>query len=359
MQLQGMAALVTGANGFVGGYAARRLAQAGMEVRALVRDPARGSVVDLELPGLRRVRGDLTDPASLQVAADGATVVVHCAADMRMRHEHVTRAVTVEGTRRLYLAARQGGAELFVHMSTIAVYLGAGEYHEDARLVPSGDRYADAKLEAELALWELAGEPRPGATPLLQAGASARPRVVILRPPPVYAPGSRFWTATLAGLVARGLPACLDGGRGVFPYVYAENLADAVLASVERVLGPGQAAWPTCRAYNVVDGLTTWAAYLGYFGAAFGRSVRSLPAWPLFGLAALAEAWARCTGRRARLTRANLRFITARALPGYTADRAQRELGWRPRVSLDEGMARSLAWLRGQGDSRGTLMPAR
>ncbi len=68
--------LVTGATGFIGGRLVRRLAGAGLSVRALVRDPARASLPE----GVEIVQGDLADAASLQSACDGAAAVVSCAA---------------------------------------------------------------------------------------------------------------------------------------------------------------------------------------------------------------------------------------------------------------------------------------
>jgi nucleoside-diphosphate-sugar epimerase len=326
--------LVTGAGGFVGGYAAHRLAAAGLAVRAMVRDARRPTLVDLRHPGITLAVADLTDPASLRAAAEGVDAVVHAAADMRLCNAAVTQAVTVEGTRQVLRAARSGGAGVFVHVSTIAVYGGSDSASEDAPLRPYGDRYGDAKIAAEQALHAEAGDLE---------------RIVILRPPAVYGAGARFWTATLGWMVAHGLPACLDGGHGLFPYVYAENLADAALAAI-RASSPSErggrsSAVGGVAAYNIVDDITTWADYLGYFAAAYGRPVRSLPSWTFRAAVHVAERLALLIGRRTRVNRMSLQLLTRRSLPGYTAERARRELGWEPRVRLDEGMARSLEWL--------------
>ncbi|MFJ7083038.1 NAD(P)H-binding protein [Streptomyces griseus] len=64
-----MTILVTGATGTVGRRVVEQLLERGEHVRALTRDPARA-----ELPaGVDVVRGDLTDPVSLEPALDGVT----------------------------------------------------------------------------------------------------------------------------------------------------------------------------------------------------------------------------------------------------------------------------------------------
>ncbi|GAA2095433.1 NAD(P)H-binding protein [Streptomyces albiaxialis] len=65
--------LVTGATGNVGGQVAAQLHAAGVDVRALVRDPAKAKGVLPE--GVETVRGDLTDPKGLDAALDGVDAV--------------------------------------------------------------------------------------------------------------------------------------------------------------------------------------------------------------------------------------------------------------------------------------------
>src|SRR4051794_3457843 len=76
-----MKILLTGATGKVGSRLARRLAQRGDRIRALVRDRSRAA--DLPGAGIELVDGDLLDPASLAIAVHGVDAVVHCAAFFR------------------------------------------------------------------------------------------------------------------------------------------------------------------------------------------------------------------------------------------------------------------------------------
>jgi NADH dehydrogenase len=129
--------LVTGGTGFVGPAVVQAIAAAGHDVRALVREPERGSKA--AALGAELVQGDMTDAASLRIAAQGVDAVVHLVAIRQGRAEEFQR-VMVDGTRHLLAAAKEGGASRFVQMSA----LGTTEDTKD--LVP----YYGAKWQQEL-----------------------------------------------------------------------------------------------------------------------------------------------------------------------------------------------------------------
>jgi NADH dehydrogenase len=131
--------LVTGGTGFVGPHVVQAVRERGLDVRCLVRDRKRGAKVaalEAEL-----VEGDMTDAASLRIAAQGCDTVVHLVA-IRQGSEEQFRRIMVEGTNNLLAAAKEVGAKRFVHMSA----LGTSEETKD--LVP----YYRAKWEQELAV---------------------------------------------------------------------------------------------------------------------------------------------------------------------------------------------------------------
>ena len=128
-----MKVLITGGTGFVGPHVVGAVADAGHELKLLVRDSTRSR----ELPG-QPVVGEMTNTVSLQHAVEGVEVVVHLVA-IRQGPEEQFKRVMEQGTRDLVSAAKAAGVKRFVLMSA----LGTGEDTKD--LVP----YYHGKWEME------------------------------------------------------------------------------------------------------------------------------------------------------------------------------------------------------------------
>lgn len=143
-----MKILLTGATGKVGSRLTKRLAERGIEVRALVRDVERAAGLKRERVEL--VRGDLTDAASLAPAARGVDAIVHCAAFFRGATDEQAHEVNDVGTQRLAQAAVDAGVKRFIFTSTGLVYgpKGGKPSREDADCAPI-DAYPISKLAAE------------------------------------------------------------------------------------------------------------------------------------------------------------------------------------------------------------------
>ncbi len=139
--------LVTGATGFVGSAVAQYLAEAGLPVRATVRNPERASI----LPDLvERVRADLADEESLVEAMRGCDGVFHLAASLGPLPED-TRRSNVDGTARVLAAAERAGVRRFVYTSSSAAIVTAdGLVSEQAEnRTAMTDPYSTTKSEAE------------------------------------------------------------------------------------------------------------------------------------------------------------------------------------------------------------------
>jgi len=212
--------LATGATGAVGPAVVRALAEAGWQVRALVR---RDLPPGLLPAGVELVGGDLLDPASLRRAVEGVDAVVHMAA---LLHEQRgdARAMNVDATRTLVDAAR---GKRFVFFSTITVYGSGGPFDESSPTRPETE-YARTKLEAEGIV--------------LGAGG------IVLRLPAVYGSRMKGHYATLVRALARGLFPLIGIGDNHRTLVHERDLAQAVVLALGAPVGG--------RLYNVTDGTT-------------------------------------------------------------------------------------------------------
>lgn len=223
----GRLVLVTGANGFIAGAAARAFLRRGWRVR--------GSTRGAEAPaGVERVVvGGLGPDTDWAAALAGVDVVVHAAArvhDSRAPDDDPVRgyaAVNTAATRALAQAARRAGVRRLVFVSTIGV-----NGHETlatpfSEASPAGPRtpYARSKWEAEQALRELCGDGM---------------ELVVLRFPLVYGPGAPGNFSRLVGLVRSRLPLPLGSIRNQRNLLYVENAADALVAAAEHPRAAGE-----------------------------------------------------------------------------------------------------------------------
>jgi nucleoside-diphosphate-sugar epimerase len=216
-----MKILVTGATGKVGSRLARRLAQRGDRVRALVRDPMRAT--GLREDRIELVEGDLLRVDSLAAAVRGVDAVVHCAAFFRGATPEQAHAVNDLGSQHLASAARAASVTRFIFTSTGLVYgpTGGRLAREDDSCAPTA-AYPASKLAAERFLLSLEGLD-----------------VRVLRLPFVYGDGDAHIEEAIP--MMRGFPMAQRMSIG--------HHAD-VAQAVARLL---DAPSPAHRIYNVVD----------------------------------------------------------------------------------------------------------
>lgn len=149
--------LVTGASGLLGGNLVRSLASNGRRVRILLRKSSKTFHIN-DIPGLERVEGDITDPASLRRALTGVENVYHCAAKVtisRKMSESIWRT-NVIGTENILEEARQAAIRRLVFCSSVdAIGLSHGQQSSDENTPWNWDAlgletaYARSKYEAQ------------------------------------------------------------------------------------------------------------------------------------------------------------------------------------------------------------------
>jgi nucleoside-diphosphate-sugar epimerase len=319
-------ALVTGASGFIGSALCRRLLSDGVAVRALCRSVGKGRA--LAEAGAEIVVGDVQDTASVERHSAGCDVVFHVAA-RGSGSAALQYAVNVQGTLNVIQAARKGSALRYVHVSTVAVYgyNVDGPIDESHLHCPSRyDFYMQSKSIGETRAWEYA---RRTGLPM-----------VAVRPAFVYGPGSTVWSRAMYELCRRYPVPQIDGGHGHAHPIHVDDVVDLLVAVATHPDAPGHAF------HAAPDPAPTLREYLGYYAEMAGNTRHIvIPARPLKPLAVAATVVSRLTGRPMDFA-GMLCYVTHH--PTYRMTRAAEVLGWRPRVSLAEGMTRTEPWLKGQ-----------
>jgi 2-alkyl-3-oxoalkanoate reductase len=161
--------------------------------------------------------------------------------------------------------------------------------------------------------------------------------VTIVRPGDCYGPHSSQWTIRPVELLRRNLFILIDGGRGILSPVYVDDLVEGALSAAEsdRTLG---------EVMHVTGGEGVEAReFFGHYARMLDRPMRSLPAPATFALTAPVDALSRTLGVAPPFSPRTIEYVTH---PGtYSIEKIARLTGWRPKVSLEEGMLRTRLWL--------------
>jgi uncharacterized protein YbjT (DUF2867 family) len=198
--------LLTGATGTIGSALLRRLTADGTVVRCLVRDPKR--------LGPERVRvqialGELADAASFRNALRGVDTVVHLAASIRDQPRGSIEELNALATLRLVRAAERAGARRFVFMSALGASL------------QSPTRFFRSKALAR------------------QAVEASALETTVFSPSIAYTPGDP-WLTILDRMSHLPAMPIAGHGRSQFQPIWAEDVADCLMAALERGPAPSE-----------------------------------------------------------------------------------------------------------------------
>lgn len=325
-----MRAAVTGANGFIGSHLCDALVAHGHVVRAIVQPGT--PLENLAGHELEVVPADLRDEGSLSKAVEGCEVVFHLAAFVQDHGRKQTfDEINVKGTRRLVDACVARDVRRFVFMSSLAVHTYRGH--------SAGDE--DTPRDQEV--FEYGCSKRAGEEIVERAGKTGAVETVIVRPGLFpFGPRDKNGFARIAESIESGRFPVVNGGHAVVCTAYVENLAEGVALAGEREDSAG-------RTYVISDGRrVTWRQLLDAIAGSLGVScaytdVPSVLAYPV------AVLWEGLNGllfpdRDPKLTRYRV-AVAARDL-FFDAARARRDLGWKPKVGLEDAIEKTVAWYR-------------
>lgn len=321
-----MRALVTGATGFIGYHVAKRFRTAGHEVRVLHRKSSRlDQLADLDA---ERVVGDVGDAASVEAAAKGCEVLVHCAGRYPMLSFARARQVreAVAEMRGLLDAAKRAGVRRVVYTSTLSTIGQA----TDGQAATEATPYDASKIDSTYCVVKRAME--------LEALEAAKrgQEVIVLCPTGVF--GERDVKPTSGRVI-------LDMARGKVPgFVEGKtNLVDAADVAEAHLLAADK-------------GKSGERYILGEKNISIGEFMRMVarmigcdpPRWevPIWSMAAVSRAsewWARLTGGHPRVPHMFVDFV--RYGQFFNSAKSVKELGLVYHAS-EPALRRSVEWFR-------------
>jgi len=308
-KLRRMIVSITGANGFIGQHLCERFGDRGDVVRPIVR-------CDFESPSI----GD---------RFEGVDVVVHAAGATRAPTRALLRASNVDLTKRIIELAQQANVARFVFVSSQAAagpasFLDA-PVTEEMSPAPI-DAYGRSKLDAEQAV-------RASDTPW-----------VIVRPAAVYGPRDRDFLAMFR-LARWGLAVHPANREQWISIAHVRDVADGVVSAATAQNGVGGTF------FLANDVPVQWADLFRAAARAARRSLFvdvDLPGWLISAGAAGGDVLARVAGSAGLLT-SDKAALTKPRFWLCSNERAKRELGFVPRIGLDDGLTETHDWYRTHG----------
>jgi nucleoside-diphosphate-sugar epimerase len=311
---------ITGASGFVGGAATRRLAAGGHRIRAMSRSAA--SDEKIRAMGAEPVQCDLDNVTSAHI--QGAEIVIHCAAFVEQwGPPDAWDRINVRGTRRMVDEAQRAGVGRFIHMGTEAALVRGqhlrGVDETEPLAYDSPYPYCRTKALAERAVRDANHDGF---------------MTLILRPRFIWGPCDQTILPLIKKMAASGGWRWIDHGGAITSTTHIENLVDAVELSLTK----GRPGEP----YFILDaGERSMKQMISAMAASVGVTLpdRSIPYGLADAIAAVSEAAWRLfhLAGHPPLTR-HAAMVMARDCI-LIGTKAERELGYRPRVTVEAGLA--------------------
>ena len=306
---------ISGGAGFLGLHLSRRLLADGHQVRTLDVVP----LDDAELEqSVEELRGDVRDADQVRALVAGADVVVHAAAALPIQASRDSiRSVNVGGTENVLRAARDAGVPRMVFISSTAVY-GVPEKHpieEDDPLVGVGS-YGESKIDAE-------GLCRVAAV-----------ETTIIRPKTFVGPERLGVFEILFDWIREGRRIYVLGqGYNRYQLLAVEDLVDAIVRAAAAPEAAGETFNVGATEFGTVR--SDLEALIDHAGSA--SRLRPVPAKP-------AEVALRTLELLRLSPLAEWHYKTAHKDSFVDTSRAQRALGWRPRLSNRDALVETYDW---------------
>ena len=324
--------LVTGGAGFIGGAILKMAKERGLNCVSLSRRFSK----NLAALGVRQIQADICDRQALATAFIGVDTVIHAAAIAGVWGAwRDYQRVNVDGTVNVLAACRECGVQNLVYTSTPSVVFDQSDICGGDESLPHAGRflchYAKSKAAAEKMV--------------LTAGDKTL-KTCAIRPHLVWGPGDPHLLPRLVKRRRRRKLKIVGDGENLVDISYIDNVAHAHLLAAENLDAAGAAMG---RAYFISQGepVALWPWINQLFSHLDIAPVRAkIPFAVAYGLGALLEGCYTLGWKSGEPPMT--RFVAEQLARShyFSIDRARRDLGYQPLVTHEEGLRRTVAWLK-------------
>jgi len=328
-----MQTLITGGNGFVGRYIVEQLLARGDRVRVL----GRGSYPELAALGAECVRADLAAPdtsGALASAMRGVEVIFHVAAKAGVwgSFDDFYRN-NVTATQRVVRAAERAGVPKLVYTSSPSVAIGEADLEGVDESTPYPERYL---------------APYPQTKAMAERFVLARTELATtaIRPHLIWGPRDPHIFPRLLARARSGRLAQIGDGTNLVDVTYVENCAEAHILAADRL---GERSPLRGRAYFIGQErpVNLWQFINEVVTRAGLKPVRrKLSLATALRLAGAMEATYRALGIGAEPPLTRLTVTQMARSHWFDHSAAQRDFGYGPRISIEEGLRRTVGGSR-------------
>jgi len=320
-----MRALVSGGNGFIGSHLVEALKKKGYSVTCLIRKTS--NLNWLKGLDLEFVYGDCTEKESLYKAIEGVDYVYHLAGVVRAVDPETYYRVNFLGTKNLLEVCDEINRNIkkFVYLSTQSA-AGPTNSKVEGDCNPITD-YGKSKLKGEIVVHSY----------------SDRLPVLIIRAPVIYGPRDKD-IYTYFKFLKRGIRPLPGKGEGHFNALYVGDLIQGMILAAENESSSGET-------YFIADERSySWKEASDRAAQAVGvKAIKiNVPRWLILAMASLSELSSGITRRPALIDRQKAKEILH---SGWFCDitKTRESLGFKPKVSLEEGLRITAGWYKDNG----------
>jgi nucleoside-diphosphate-sugar epimerase len=326
-----MKTLVTGSTGFIGSYVVKALYEQGREVKCLVRKTSETNF--LKKLGVELVLGDLRNEDSLRKAVENVDIIYNLAGEVYALQKERYYQANVNGLEKLLTSCLKKSVKKIIHFSSSSA-VGPNQdrntpINEDTPCLPITP-YGKSKLEGEHVIRRFSKEyDLP---------------TIIVRPPLVYGPGVSKSSRVLMflKLINQGLFRIVGDGENLVSLCYIDNLIHGVLLAEAEKKAEGKTYFIADeRPYNIKEVAETIAKEEGKTLPKY-----HLPTWVAEVLSIGLMAPSKLFGFTSPLSRNTVKELRNNWFVDIS--KAEKELGYKPIVSFNDGMRKTVNWFKNE-----------